>query len=94
MLPRYFESQNKLDRFPPRINSLRLQQQKFRQDTELAIAHVHLDLFVGAEENSLSESASVVSNNASRRRCPRHGGGRGSFLCGAQRWVIATPCAP
>jgi hypothetical protein len=33
MLPRNFESQNKLDCFPPRINSLRLQQQKFRRDT-------------------------------------------------------------
>jgi hypothetical protein len=61
MSPWNFESQNKSDHFPPRINSLRLQQQKFRQDTELAIAHVHVDLFVGAEEDSLSESASSKS---------------------------------
>jgi hypothetical protein len=61
MLPRNFESQNKLDCFPPQINSLRLQQQKFRQDTDLAIAHVHVDLFVGAEKDSLSESASSKS---------------------------------
>jgi hypothetical protein len=46
-----------MDRPPPRINSLRLQQQKFRRDTELAIAHVHVDLFVGGAEDSLSETA-------------------------------------
>jgi hypothetical protein len=94
MLPRNFESQNKLDRFPPRINSLRLQQQKFCQDTELAIVHIHVDLFVGAEEDSLFESASVVSNNSSLWRCPHRGGGCGSLSCDAQRWVIVTPCAP
>jgi hypothetical protein len=91
MSPRNFD---KLDCFPPQINSLRLQQQKPCRDTELAIVHVHVDLFVGAEEDSLSESASVVSNNASHHRCPRHGGGCGSLSCGAQRWVIATPCFP
>jgi hypothetical protein len=52
-----FESQLKMDRLPPRINYLRLQQQKFRRDTELAIAHVHIDLFVGGTEDSLSETA-------------------------------------
>jgi hypothetical protein len=46
-----------MDRLPPRINSLRLQQQKFCRDTELAIAHVHIDLFVGGAEDSLSETA-------------------------------------
>ncbi len=46
-----------MDRLPPRINSLRLQQQKFRRDTELAIAHGHIDLFVGGAEDSLSETA-------------------------------------
>jgi hypothetical protein len=61
MSPRNFESQNKLDPFPSQINSLRLQQQNIRQDTELAIANVHIDLFVGAEEDSLSESASSKS---------------------------------
>ena len=45
-----------MDPLPPRINSLRLQQQKFRWDTELAIAHVHVDLFVGGAEDSLSET--------------------------------------
>jgi hypothetical protein len=48
MSTRNFESQNKLHHFLPQINSLRLQQQKFRRDTELAIAHIHVDLFVGA----------------------------------------------
>jgi hypothetical protein len=61
MSPRNFESQNKLDTFPPRINSLRLQKQKLLQDTELAIVHVHVDLFVGAEEDSVSESVSSKS---------------------------------
>jgi hypothetical protein len=51
------ESQLKLNRFPPQINSLRLQQQKFCRDTELAIAHVHIDLFVGAAVDSLPETA-------------------------------------
>jgi hypothetical protein len=46
-----------MDHLLPRINSLRLQQQKFRRDTELAIAHVHVDLFVGGAEDSLSETA-------------------------------------
>ncbi len=46
-----------MDHLPPRINSLRLQQQKFLRDTELAIAHVHVDLFVGGAEDSLSETA-------------------------------------
>ena len=55
--PVKFESQLKMDRLPPRINSLRLQQQKFRQDTELAIAHVNVDLFVGGMEDSLPETA-------------------------------------
>jgi hypothetical protein len=52
-----FERQTKMDRLPPRINSLRLQQQKFRRDTELAIAHVHVDLFVDGAEDSLLETA-------------------------------------
>jgi hypothetical protein len=94
MSPWNFESQNKLDRFPPQMNSLRLQQQKIHQDTELAIAQVHVDLFVGAEEDSLSEKALVVPNNSSRCCCPHRGGGCGSLLYGVQRWVIATPCAP
>ena len=55
--PVKFESQLKMDRLPPRINSLRLQQQKFRRDTELAIAHVHVDLFVDGAEDSLPETA-------------------------------------
>ena len=57
--PLNFESQLKMDHLPPRINSLRLQQQKFCRDTELAIviAHVHVDLFVGGAEHSLSETA-------------------------------------
>ena len=46
-----------MDRLPPQINSLRLQQQKFRRDTELAIAHVHVDLFVDGAEKSLPETA-------------------------------------
>ena len=46
-----------MDHLPPRINSLRLQQQKFCRDTKLAIAHVHVDLFVGGAEDSLSETA-------------------------------------
>jgi hypothetical protein len=48
-----------MDHLPPRINSLRLQQQKFCRDTEFAIviAHVHVDLFVGGAEHSLSETA-------------------------------------
>ena len=55
--PVKFESQLKMDRLPPRINSLRLQQQKFRRDTELAIAHVHIDLFVDGAKDSLPETA-------------------------------------
>jgi len=54
--PVKFESQPKMDRLPPRINSLRLQQQKFRRDTELAIAHVHIDLFVDGAEDSLPDT--------------------------------------
>ena len=46
-----------MDRLPPRINSLGLQQQKFCRDTVLAIAHVHVELFVGGAEDSLSETA-------------------------------------
>jgi hypothetical protein len=57
MSPRNFESQLKMDRLPLRNNSLRLQQQKFCRDTELAIAHVHVDLFVGGAEDSLPETA-------------------------------------
>jgi hypothetical protein len=57
LLPRNFESQLKMDRLPPRINSLRLQQQKFWRDTGLAIAHVHVDLFVDGAEDSLPETA-------------------------------------
>ena len=56
MSPRNFESQLKMDRLPPRINSLGLQQQKFCRDTELALAHVHVDLFVGGTEDSLPEN--------------------------------------
>jgi len=41
---------------PPRINSLSLQQQKFRQDTELAIVHMHIELFVSGMEDSLLET--------------------------------------
>ena len=52
-----FERQTKMDRLPPPINSLRLQQHKFRRDTELAIAHVHTDLFVDGVEDSLPETA-------------------------------------
>ena len=51
--PLKFESQMKMDRLPPRINSLRIQQQKFRRETEMAIAEVHVDLFVGGTEDSL-----------------------------------------
>ena len=51
-----FESQLQMDCLPPRINSLGLQQQKFCRDTELAIAHVHVDLFVGGTEDSLPEN--------------------------------------
>ena len=51
------ESQLKMDLFPPKINSLRLQQQKFCLDTKLTIAHVHIDLFVGSAEDSLPETA-------------------------------------
>ena len=57
LLPLKFERQLQTDRPPPRINSLRLQQQRFHWDTELAIAHVHVDLFVGGAEDSLSETA-------------------------------------
>ena len=46
-----------MDRLPPQINSLILQQQKFRRDTELAIAHMHVDLFVDGVEDSLPETA-------------------------------------
>ena len=52
-----FESQLQMDCLPPRINSLGLQQQKFCRDTVLAIAHVHVELFVGGAEDSLSETA-------------------------------------
>jgi hypothetical protein len=55
--PLIFESLLQMDRLPPRINSLRLQQQKFRRDTELAIAHVHVDLSVGSAKDSLPETA-------------------------------------
>jgi len=55
--PSNFESQLKMDRLPPRINSLRLQQQKFWRDTGLAIAHVHVDLFVDGAEDSLPATA-------------------------------------
>jgi hypothetical protein len=55
--PVKYESQLKMDRLPPQINSLRLQQQKFRRDTGLAIAHVQVDLFVGGAEDSLSDTA-------------------------------------
>jgi hypothetical protein len=55
--PSNFESQLKMDRLPPQINSLRLQQQKFWRDTGLAIAHVHVDLFVDGAEDSLPETA-------------------------------------
>jgi len=57
MSTRNFESQLKMDRLPPRINSLRLQQTKFWRDTELAIAHVHVDLFVDGAEDTLLETA-------------------------------------
>ncbi len=46
-----------MDHLPPQINSLGLQKQKFQQDTELAIAHVHVDLFVDGAEKSLPETA-------------------------------------
>jgi hypothetical protein len=46
-----------MDPLPPRIKSLRLQQQKFCRDTKLAIAHVHVDLFDDGAEDSLSETA-------------------------------------
>ena len=55
--PLKFESQLKMDRLPPRIKSLRIKQQKFRQDTEMAIAEVHVDLFVGGTEDSFPETA-------------------------------------
>ena len=55
--PLKFESQLQMDRLPPRINSFRLQQQKFHRDTELAIAHMYVDLFVGGTEDSLPETA-------------------------------------
>ena len=55
--PLKFESQLKMDPPPPRINSLRIQQQKFRWDTEMAIAEVHVDLFVGGTEDSFPETA-------------------------------------
>ena len=57
LLPLKFESQQQMDPSPPGINSLRLQQQKFSRDTELAIAHVHVDLFVGGAEDSFPETA-------------------------------------
>jgi hypothetical protein len=57
LLPSNFESQLKMDRLPPRINSLRRQQQKFRRGPGLAIAHVHVDLFVDGTEDSLPETA-------------------------------------
>ncbi len=48
-----------MDRLPHRINSLRIQQQKFCRDTEMAIVKVHVDLFVGGtEEDSLPETTS------------------------------------
>ena len=50
--PVKFESQLKMDRLPPRINSLRLQQQKFWRDTELAIAHVHVDMLLTARRTA------------------------------------------
>jgi len=56
-----FERQTKMDRLPPRINSLRHQQQKFRRDTELAIAHMHVDLFVDGAEDSLPKTAPLPS---------------------------------
>ncbi len=55
--PLKFESQLQMDCLPPRINSFRLQQQKFHRDTELAIAHMYVDLFVGGAEDSLPETA-------------------------------------
>jgi hypothetical protein len=57
LLPSNFESQLKMDHLPPRINSLRRQQQKFRRGPGLAIAHVHVDLFVDGTEDSLPETA-------------------------------------
>jgi hypothetical protein len=60
-----FGRQTKMDRLPPRISSLRLQQQKSRRDTKLAVAHVHIDLFVGGKEDSLCESASSPSPTSS-----------------------------
>jgi hypothetical protein len=65
-----FERQTKMDRLPPRISSLRLQQQKLCRDTELAIVHVHIDLFVGGKEDSLCESASSPSPTLSHLPLP------------------------
>ena len=61
LLPLTFESQLQMDRLPPRINSLGLQQQKFSRDTEFAIAHVHVDLFDGGAEDSLPETTPSTS---------------------------------
>jgi hypothetical protein len=61
LLPRSFESQLNMDRLPPQISSLQIQQQKFRWDKELVIAHVHVDLIVDRADDSLRESASSKS---------------------------------
>jgi hypothetical protein len=60
-LPCDFKIQLKMDRLPPRINSLRIQQQKIRRETELAVARVHVDLFVeGTEDKRLNEAPDVM----------------------------------
>jgi hypothetical protein len=55
-----FERQTKMDRLPPRISSLRLQQQNFVGAQSLLIAHVHIDLFVGGEEDSLRVAVAIA----------------------------------
>jgi hypothetical protein len=60
--PCNINNQLKMDHLPPQINSLRIQQQKFRQEIELAVACVHVDLFIeSAEDKQLNKLPDVLT---------------------------------
>ncbi len=58
----YFNNQLKMDCHPPQINLLRIPQQKFHQETELAVACMHVDLLVeGTEDKQLIKAPDVMT---------------------------------